>query len=182
MSAEANKNVVLSFLENMSASKFDAALALMADSATVWIAGKPDETALARTMTKAQFAERLQWLVGAMPTGLRITPKGLVEVLPTAKPDLGRPTALGMDGASNLLIADQGKLYRLRLADRSMQPVREAVGVNVTAFAWDRFGRLYLAGAEGVAVLPRPGTKAVSLPTNVVYASKFTSSGPKTFS
>jgi ketosteroid isomerase-like protein len=77
MSAEANKNVVLSFLETMSASKFDAALALMADSATVWIAGKPDETALARTMTKAQFAERLQWLVSAMPQGLRITPKGL---------------------------------------------------------------------------------------------------------
>jgi len=77
MSAEANKHVVLSFLETLSASKFDAALALMADSATVWIAGKPDKSVLAGTITKAQFAERLKGIGVAMPKGLRITPKGL---------------------------------------------------------------------------------------------------------
>ena len=77
MSAEANTHVVLSFLENLSASRFDAALALMAGSATVWIAGKPDKSVLAGTITKAQFAERVKGIGVAMPKGLRITPKGV---------------------------------------------------------------------------------------------------------
>jgi hypothetical protein len=34
MSAEKNKNVVLSFFENFSAGKVDAALAMLADTAT----------------------------------------------------------------------------------------------------------------------------------------------------
>ena len=67
----ANKNVVLSFLEHLLASKFDAALALLADSGpTVWIAGKPDKSVLAGTITKAQFAERVKGIGVAMPKGL----------------------------------------------------------------------------------------------------------------
>ena len=58
------------------------------------------------------------------------------------------PTGLAMDGASHLLIADQGKLYRLRLADRKLEPIA-AAPAGVTGFAWDRFGRLYL-----VAIAP----------------------------
>ena len=77
MSAEANKNVVLSFFENFSAGKVDAALALMADTATWWVAGKPDKFVLAGTKTKTQFAELLQGIGTAMPKGLRVTPKGL---------------------------------------------------------------------------------------------------------
>lgn len=77
MSAEANKNVVLNFFENFSAGKVDAALALMADSATWWIAGKPEQFVLAGTKTKAQFAELLNGIGEAMPKGFRVTPKGL---------------------------------------------------------------------------------------------------------
>lgn len=77
MSIEAKKQVVLSFLEYFSAGKPDAALALMADTATWWVAGKPDMFALAGTKTKAQFAELLQGIGAAMPKGLRVTPKGL---------------------------------------------------------------------------------------------------------
>ena len=77
MSAEANKNVVLSFFENFSAGKVDAALALMADTATWWVAGKPDKFVLAGTKTKTQFAEIVKEIVTAMPKGLRVTPKGL---------------------------------------------------------------------------------------------------------
>jgi uncharacterized protein len=78
MSSEANKNVVLSFFENFSAGKVDAALALMADTATWWVAGKPDKFVLAGTKTKTQFAEIVKEIVTAMPKGLRVTPKGLM--------------------------------------------------------------------------------------------------------
>jgi ketosteroid isomerase-like protein len=77
MSAEANKNVVLSFFEHTSAGKIDVALALMADTATWWVAGQPDKFVLAGTKTKTQFAELLQGIRTAMPKGLRVTPKGL---------------------------------------------------------------------------------------------------------
>ena len=77
MGAEANEQVVLSFFENFSAGKFDAALALMADTATWWVAGNPDKFALAGTKTKAQFAELVQGIGAAMPKGLRVTPKGI---------------------------------------------------------------------------------------------------------
>ena len=77
MSAEENKNVVLSFFENFSGGKVDAALALMSDTATWWVAGKPDKFVLAGTKTKTQFAELLQGIGTAMPKGLRVIPKGL---------------------------------------------------------------------------------------------------------
>jgi uncharacterized protein len=77
MSAEVNKNVVLSFFKDFSAGKVEAALALMADSATWWVAGKPDRFVLAGTKTKTQFVELLKGLGAAMPKGLRLTPKGL---------------------------------------------------------------------------------------------------------
>ena len=77
MSVEANKQVVLSFFEHFSAGKVDAALALMADTATWWVAGNPDKFALAGTKTKAQFAQLVQGIGVAMPKGLRVTPTGI---------------------------------------------------------------------------------------------------------
>jgi len=77
MSIETNKNVVLSFLEDFSVGKIDAALSLMDDTATWWLAGKPDEFALAGTKTKTQFAEIVKGIVTAMPKGLQMTPRGI---------------------------------------------------------------------------------------------------------
>ena len=77
MSAEENKHVVLSFFENFSAGKVDAALAMLADTATWWVAGNPEQFALAGTRTKAQFAELVNGIGAAMPKGLRVTLKGL---------------------------------------------------------------------------------------------------------
>lgn len=74
MSAETNQDVVLSFFENFSAGKIDAALELMADTATWWVAGKPDKFVLAGTKTKTQFAEIVKGIGTAMPKGLRVTP------------------------------------------------------------------------------------------------------------
>ena len=77
MSAEENKKLVLSFFENMSAGKADTALAMMADSATWTVMGKPDKFALAGTKTKAQFTELFKGIGTVMPKGLKITPKGI---------------------------------------------------------------------------------------------------------
>lgn len=77
MSAEENKKIVLSFFENFSAGKAEAALAQMADTATWTVMGRPDSFALAGTKTKAQFAELLKGLGAAMPKGLRLTPTAL---------------------------------------------------------------------------------------------------------
>jgi uncharacterized protein len=77
MGTETNKLVVLSFFENFSVGKVEEALALMADSTTWWVAGKPDKFALAGTKTKTQFAELLKRIGAAMPKGLRVTPNGL---------------------------------------------------------------------------------------------------------
>jgi Ketosteroid isomerase-related protein len=78
MSIEANKKLVLSFIENFSAGRFDAMLAQMADTFTWWVAGKPESFSLAGTMTKAQFDELIIKGIGAVfPKGLRLTPKAL---------------------------------------------------------------------------------------------------------
>src|SRR5262245_43574936 len=77
MSVEANKQVVLSFFEHFSAGTVDAALALMADTATWWVAGHPEKFILAGTKTKAQFAELVQGIGAAMPHGRRVTPTGI---------------------------------------------------------------------------------------------------------
>jgi ketosteroid isomerase-like protein len=77
MSVEDNKRIALSFWENFSAGKADAALALLDDNATWWIAGKPELFPLAGTKTKAQFTELLKGIGSAMPKGLRVTPKAI---------------------------------------------------------------------------------------------------------
>jgi ketosteroid isomerase-like protein len=120
MSAETNKNVVLSFFENFSVGKVDAALALMADSATWWVAGKPDKFALAGTKTKTQFAELLKGIGAAMPKGLRVTPKGL-----TAEGDW-----VAVEAESYAEMAS-GKIYNnlyhflFEIRDGKIQAVRE---------------------------------------------------------
>jgi uncharacterized protein len=77
MSTAANKEIALSFFDNVSGGKVEAALALLADSATWWVAGKPDKFVQAGIKTKAQLAELLNGLAAAMPKGLHVTPTGL---------------------------------------------------------------------------------------------------------
>ena len=71
MSSAANKKVVLSFFDSLSAGKLDAALEMMADIATWWVAGKRDQFALAGTYDKAQFTAMLGVIGEAMPSGMQ---------------------------------------------------------------------------------------------------------------
>jgi ketosteroid isomerase-like protein len=120
MSAEANKNVVLSFFENFSAGKIDAALALMADTATWWVAGKPDKFVLAGTKTKTQFAELLQGIGTAMPKGLQVTPKGL-----TAEEDRVAAEAESYGETATGKIYNNLYHFLFEVRDGKIQAVRE---------------------------------------------------------
>jgi uncharacterized protein len=120
MSAEANKNVVLSFFENFSAGKVDAALALMADTATWWVAGKPDKFVLAGTKTKTQFAEIVKEIVTAMPKGLRVTPKGL-----TAEEDRVAAEAESYGETASGKIYNNLYHFLFEVRDGKIQAVRE---------------------------------------------------------
>jgi ketosteroid isomerase-like protein len=117
MSAEANKKIVLGFFENLSAGKVDDALALMADTGTWWVAGKFD---LAGTKTKAQFAELFKGLVGSMPKGLRITPKGI-----TAEGDRVAVEAEGYGEVNNGKVYNNLYHFLVEVRDGKIQAVRE---------------------------------------------------------
>jgi sugar lactone lactonase YvrE len=79
----------------------------------------------------------------------RISPKGAVSLILDKKqfPDLHTPNGLLLDGASHLLLADfgTGVLYRIKLADRSIEkienrPIRSR-GLPVLSFGEDERGR-----------------------------------------
>jgi ketosteroid isomerase-like protein len=77
MSTAENKSVVLSFFDSLSAGKLDAALGLMADTVTWWVAGQPEQFALAGTYDKARYADLVAVIGTAMPHGIRVTITGL---------------------------------------------------------------------------------------------------------
>jgi hypothetical protein len=72
-----NEKVALSFLESLSAGKIDAALALIADDVDWWLAGKPEQFALAGSKNSTQFAEMLSMIEAGMPNGIRLTITGV---------------------------------------------------------------------------------------------------------
>lgn len=74
MSTADNKALVTKFWDAFSASKFDAALGMLSDDATWWVAGS---TALSGKYTKPEFKELLGNVTGSAPQGIKVTPKQL---------------------------------------------------------------------------------------------------------
>ena len=72
MSAESNKELVREFMKRFSANDLPAALSMMSDDATWWVAGN---FPLSGTKTKKQFAELLGQIGGAVPDGIKLVPK-----------------------------------------------------------------------------------------------------------
>ena len=98
----------------------------------------------------------------------RITPQGLPSVVANAAslPLRCKPTALLLDGASNLLFGDahSGRLYRIKLADGSLEKLADGLGA-IAGLAWDHHGRLYVSDSAGgrLLVLPRLVDKAIAV-------------------
>ena len=77
MSEEENKKVALRFFESLSTGNLDVALELISDRVTWWLAGKPEQFALAGSKDKTQFAEMLGLIEKGMPNGIRLTITGV---------------------------------------------------------------------------------------------------------
>jgi len=98
----------------------------------------------------------------------RITPKGKVDTLVDAKslPQLNTPNGLAMDGKSFLLLADfgSGKLYRIKLADKTTELIAEGLD-GADGVAWDNHGRLFVSSWKTgkIFVIPRPGDQPILL-------------------
>jgi uncharacterized protein len=73
MSATDNKNVVLTFLENLSAGRLETALDLMDEDAVWWVSGNPDYLPLAGTYRKDQLVGMVAMVGAAMPDGIQLT-------------------------------------------------------------------------------------------------------------
>ena len=77
MNEQENALVALRFLENLSAGEIDAALDLIADDVVWWLAGEPEQFAIAGTKNKAELAEMLATIGKGMPNGIRLTITGV---------------------------------------------------------------------------------------------------------
>ena len=101
----------------------------------------------------------------------RINQQGKVNVVTdsTRLPTLYLPNALILDGASHLLIVAGKKddnLYRLKLADGTLEKLADNISVGCAGIAWDHHGRLFVGDLIGdINVLSRPGGKSSRLAT-----------------
>ena len=120
MSTESNKNVVRSFFDSFSAGMYEAALSLLADTATVWVAGKPESFVLAGTKTKAQFSEKLNKMVELLPKGMRITLKEF-----TAEGDRVAVEAEGYGETVSGKIYNSEYHFLVEVRDGKIQAMRE---------------------------------------------------------
>ena len=117
MTTQANRQLVTRFFEDFSAGKYEDALAMMADSATWWVAG---DFPLSGTRTKREFAELLGQVTTMAPRGLRLTP--------TAFTCEGDRVAVEAESYAEI---SNGKLYSNRyhflieVRDGKIQAVRE---------------------------------------------------------
>ncbi|TNV75078.1 hypothetical protein FGO68_gene14610 [Halteria grandinella] len=97
-----------------------------------------------------------------------ISPKGSVSTVLTKKqfPELHTPNGLALDGGAHLLLVDfgTGNLYRIKLADKSVEKLADGLG-KTDGVVWDQFGRLFVSDVQGgrVSAIARPGAKPVTL-------------------
>ncbi|QOU04426.1 nuclear transport factor 2 family protein [Pseudomonas fluorescens] len=120
MSLEKNKQLVTRYFDNISNGKIDSALELLADTATWWVAGNPEEFGLAGTKNKSQFAKMIKEIGTVMPKGIRIIPKGI-----TAEGDRVALEAETVAETTNGKIYNNLYHYLFVVRDGKIQAVRE---------------------------------------------------------
>jgi uncharacterized protein len=73
-----NKQLILTFFERFSANDIPGALAMMAEDATWWIAGKPDAPGVHGLLSKAQLTELFAGMFTLFEDGMRMTVKSMI--------------------------------------------------------------------------------------------------------
>lgn len=74
---EQSRATVLAFVENFSAGRVEAALALLAEDSTWWVAGTPGQFPLAGLRSKTELLELLVWIGSVLPHGVDSTVLGV---------------------------------------------------------------------------------------------------------
>jgi ketosteroid isomerase-like protein len=115
--SEKNKEIVREFMKRFSAGDMKTALDMMADTATWWIAGS---FPLSGTKSKAEFAALLEELSGALPEGIRLTPKAF-----TAEGDRVAVETESFAPHSNGKIYQNQYHFLFEIRDGKIQAVRE---------------------------------------------------------
>ena len=107
-------------------------------------------------------------LKGGEGAVFRISPRGEASLVVDKGrlPELHTPNGVLLDGASHLLLGNfgTGALYRIKLADGSVEKLAEGLG-TVDGLAWDQFGRLFVTDnrAGRVFASPRAATGFVPM-------------------
>jgi uncharacterized protein len=77
MTIDANKEVVHSFFERISAQDIDGIVALLSDSFEFWVAGDPQSFALGGSKNRTQYSELLRAFFPTFPKGFAFVEKGI---------------------------------------------------------------------------------------------------------
>ncbi|MED5622002.1 nuclear transport factor 2 family protein [Ideonella sp. BN130291] len=77
-SLQDNKQLAASFFARFDANDIDGALATLADDATWWLAGKPDQLPGTGTLSKEQIARVFRRMTAQLEDGLRMRVKHMV--------------------------------------------------------------------------------------------------------
>lgn len=78
MSLENNKELARRFFDCFSSNDVAAALNLLSDDATWWIAGKPEHLPAAGSYSKEKIARLFQTMAGQLPDGLKMAVRSLI--------------------------------------------------------------------------------------------------------
>lgn len=78
MTVEQNKAVASEFFDRVSSNDIASALAILADDATWWIAGKPGLAPVVGTRSKDQIGRLFHRMIGQMTSGIKMTITGMI--------------------------------------------------------------------------------------------------------
>ena len=131
MSIEENKRLARQFIDHLTVNDIAGALDLMADDATWWIAGKPDQLPAAGVYDKKRIARLLYNMVGQLPNGLKMIVKNLV-----AEGDKVAMEVESYGALQNGLIYNQQYHFLLTVRDGKIDSIKEYLDTQHVYATW----------------------------------------------
>jgi hypothetical protein len=128
---EENKRVASSLFERFTAGDIAGVMALMADDATWWIAGRPAKGTVSGTLGKDQVAKLFAFMTGALDGPLVMTVKSAIGE--------GDEVALEVESLGHLKNGrtyNQQYHFRIRLAAGKIAAVREYLDTQHVREVW----------------------------------------------
>ena len=131
MSIENNKKLASELLSRLSDKDIDGALAMMADDATWWIAGKPGSLPVVGTLSKEQIARLFNRMTSQLSDGLRMNVKSMIAE--------GDRVALEVESYGEL---NNGRVYNqeyhmlMVIGDGKIKAVREYLDTQHVFDVW----------------------------------------------